>query len=170
MTEQKMRIAWVVSGAYFVIILECATMGVIAYSVMEQIYAFLEIKVMARDAPSVIVVTFVAVCVLGWLLSMPGLCHGIQAHSDTSLVPYLVWRMLFNVIIAGAMPYLMYCEKVSRLIPSLGRVFSKTFHNCEMEAAIGEILVGILFFCIVQRAYREFSVHRLQSTNSFRRD
>lgn len=33
----------------------------------------------------------------------------------------------------------MYCEKVSRLIPSLGRVFSKTFHNCEMEAAIGEV-------------------------------
>lgn len=33
----------------------------------------------------------------------------------------------------------MYCEKVSKLIPSLGRVFSKTFHNCEMEVAIGEV-------------------------------
>ncbi|GMT05643.1 hypothetical protein PENTCL1PPCAC_27817, partial [Pristionchus entomophagus] len=168
--SEKMRIAWVVTGAYFVVIMECATMGVISYSVMEQVYDFLGIIVDRRDAPSVIVVTFVAVCVLGWLLSMPGLCHGIQTHSDSSLVPYLVWRMLFNVIIAGAIPYLIYCEKVGKLVPTFGRVFSKAFHHFELHVAIGEILLGIIFFCIVQRAYREFSVHRLQSTNSFRRD
>ncbi|EYC34029.1 hypothetical protein Y032_0001g208 [Ancylostoma ceylanicum] len=156
MPEQKFRGAWILAGLYAAIMVESATVGLLFHATLAEMVDHSRMTVEQRDSVAVIILTFVVVSLIGYTLTVPCLCYAVQKHSASALVPYLVWRMLFSIII------LIVVIWQAATSPKKPLLFRSAFYDRQFPVAVSEILVGTIFFGIALRAHREFTTKRLR--------
>ncbi|KAL6722854.1 hypothetical protein Aduo_017935 [Ancylostoma duodenale] len=135
---------------------ESATVGLLFHATLAEMVDHSRMTVEQRDSVAVIILTFVVVSLIGYTLTVPCLCYAVQKHSASALVPYLVWRMLFSIII------LIVVVWQAATSPKKPLLFRSAFYDRQFPVAVSEILVGTIFFGIALRAHREFTTKRLR--------
>ncbi|KAJ1352768.1 hypothetical protein KIN20_009193 [Parelaphostrongylus tenuis] len=162
--EHRFRGAWILAGLYTAIMVESATFGVLSHVTLAEMIEYSQITVEQRSSAAVLILTFALVSLIGYTLTLPCLCYAVQKHSASALIPYLVWRMLFTLIVLFVM---IWQATLSTKKPVL---FGSVFYDRQLPVAVWEILVGTVFFSIALRAHREFTTKRLRREETIEND
>ncbi|KJH40781.1 hypothetical protein DICVIV_13258 [Dictyocaulus viviparus] len=156
--------AWILAGLYTAIMVESATVGILFHLTLVEVIDYSQITVEQRNSVAVVILTFVVVSLIGYVLTVPCLCYAVQKHSASALIPYLVWRMLFSLII-------LFVVIWQATLPTKKSVlFRSAFYDRQFPVAVWEILIGTMFFFIALRAHREFTTKQLRRERSTEND
>ncbi|VDK64811.1 unnamed protein product [Cylicostephanus goldi] len=117
---------------------ESATAGVLFHATLAEMIDHSRMSVQQRDSIAIIILTIVVVSLIGYLLTIPFLCYAVQKHSATALVPYLVWRMLFSIIILTVVIW------QASALPKRSLLFRSAFFDRQLPVAVAEVGKSIL--------------------------
>ncbi|RCN27109.1 hypothetical protein ANCCAN_27158 [Ancylostoma caninum] len=112
---------------------ESATVGLLFHATLAEMVDHSRMTVEQRDSVAVIILTFVVVSLIGYTLTVPCLCYAVQKHSASALVPYLVWRMLFSIII------LIVVVWQAATSPKKPLLFRSAFYDRQFPVAVSEV-------------------------------
>ncbi|KAK6032229.1 hypothetical protein OSTOST_01599 [Ostertagia ostertagi] len=130
---ERFRGAWILAGLYAAIMIESATVGLLFHATLAEMIDHSLMTVEQRDSVAVIILTFVVVSLIGYTLTVPCLCYAVQKHSASALVPYLVWRKLFSLIVLGVVIW------QATLSPKTPMLFRSAFYDRQFPVAVTEV-------------------------------
>uniref|UniRef100_A0A914VTD7 Uncharacterized protein n=2 Tax=Plectus sambesii TaxID=2011161 RepID=A0A914VTD7_9BILA len=151
---------------YLAIIFESATMGLILNYAILAIVKYAATEVEQREPRNVILITFAVIGLIGHALTIPCLCFAVQTHKAKWLIPYMVWRMLLSLQIAG----IAIWQATLWTHPIKKAEMEGHFFQHFVPIAVGAIIVGTLFFAFAMRTHREFSTNRIQRSSASHSD